>query len=151
MVTHRYSPGSCSSRTFSVVSTVACFCPPPLPRNSSVSSGSRPLGPRLPGRRMRRKIALTWATPSSSLSATGTRIVSSMVYVFGSVGLVGKLILPHRRVVSPQGTTQELNPWGSPVNPGLPSSRIVLADILYSNGPSKGTQEGRPGGQEGSR
>jgi hypothetical protein len=67
-----------------------------LPRNSSVSSGSSPLGLRLPGRCMRRKMALTWATPSSSLSATGTRIVSSIVYVFGSVGLAGKLILPHR-------------------------------------------------------
>ena len=58
--------------------------------------GVETLGPRLPGRRMRRKMALTWATPSSSLSATGTRIVSSKVYVFGSVGLAGKLILPHR-------------------------------------------------------
>jgi hypothetical protein len=63
----------------------------------------------------------------------GTRIVSSMVYVSGSVGLAGKLILPHRRVVSSQGTTQELNPWGSPVNLRLPSSQIVLADPLQAS------------------
>src|SRR3712207_6946895 len=57
---------------------------------------------------MRRKMALTWATPSSSLSATGTRIVSSMVYVFGSVGLAGKLI--SSRIVElyrPKGRSEE--------------------------------------------
>src|SRR5215207_414249 len=78
-------------------------------------------------------MALTWATPSSSLSTTGTRIVSSMVYVSGSVRLAGKLILLHRRVVSSQGTTQELNPSGSPVNLRLPSSQIVLADSLLED------------------
>jgi hypothetical protein len=56
-----------------------------------------------------------------------------MVYVSGSVRLAGKLILPHRRVVSSQGTTQELNPSGSPVNLGVPSSQIVLADSLLED------------------
>src|SRR5215203_2979620 len=45
--------------TFSVASTVAFFRPFPLPLSSRVSSRSRPLGPRFPERRMRRKIALT--------------------------------------------------------------------------------------------
>jgi hypothetical protein len=36
-----------------------------------------------------------WATPSSSLSVTGTRILSSMVYVSGSGRLAGKLYLLH--------------------------------------------------------
>src|SRR5215207_8347517 len=46
----------------------------PVPRNSNVSSGSSRLGPRFPGRRMRRKMVLTWVTPSSSLSRRGTLI-----------------------------------------------------------------------------
>src|SRR5215213_3903124 len=37
---------------------------------------------------------------------------------------------PASLIGSSQGTTQELNPWGSPVNLGLPSSQIILADSL---------------------
>ena len=38
----------------------------------------QPLGPRVPGRRRRRKMALTCATPSSSLNTMGTRMMSSI-------------------------------------------------------------------------
>src|SRR5829696_7237093 len=37
---------------------------------------------------------------------------------------------PASLIGSSQATTQELNPWGSQVNLGLPSSQIVLADSL---------------------
>src|SRR5215213_11307871 len=36
---------------------------------------------------------------------------------------------PASLIGSSQATTQELNPWGSQVNLGLPSSQIVLADL----------------------
>jgi hypothetical protein len=57
---------------------------------------------------MRRKMALTWATPSSSLSVTGTLIVSSMVYVSGSGRLAGKLYLLHRNSDRPKELPKSL-------------------------------------------
>src|SRR5215213_9137104 len=84
METQRYSPGSCSSATLRVTSTVACCWPLPLPLSSRVSFGSRPLGPSSPAYFRRRKMALTWATPSSSRRTMGTRITSSIEYVSSS-------------------------------------------------------------------
>ena len=60
---------------------------------------------------------------------------------------------PASLIGSSQGTTQELNPWGSPVNLGVPFSQIVLADSLLledlnvdneHSSPLCGVDEGQP-------
>src|SRR5215216_897803 len=59
------------------------------------------------------------------------RVVHSVCLRLRSVGWQADP--PASLIRSSQATTQELNPSGSPVNLGLPSSQIVLADSLLED------------------